>query len=147
MSKSHLPCGLMKTELGKGPLHLTKRNTKMNGACVSIQVGQIERVFAAASHQKVWDHFTKAQRKNISMWKKQAGVCKSSLHLSFHWHSPWLAQRQLIFFTLKHINQFHSLNFLILSRLFTHPHFFCLAISCPTSCVNQVSRVDHDFLY
>lgn len=144
MLKSHLPFGLMKTKLGKGPLHLTKRNTKMNGACVSIQVGQIERVFSAASHQKVWDHFTKAQRKNISMWKKQAGVCKSSLHLSFHWHIPWLAQRHLIFL---HSNTLISLNFLILSRLFTHPHLFRLAIFCPTSCVNQVSRVDHDFLY
>lgn len=37
-------------------------------------VGQIERVFSAASHKKVWDHFTKAQRKNIEMWKKQCAV-------------------------------------------------------------------------
>ncbi|XP_008558980.1 ecto-NOX disulfide-thiol exchanger 2 isoform X1 [Microplitis demolitor] len=37
-----------------------------------IQFSQIERVFTAASHKKVWDHFTKAQRKNIEMWKKQS---------------------------------------------------------------------------
>jgi hypothetical protein len=37
-------------------------------------VGQIERVFSAACHKKVWDHFTKAQRKNIEMWKKQCAV-------------------------------------------------------------------------
>ncbi|TMW48147.1 hypothetical protein DOY81_006780 [Sarcophaga bullata] len=33
---------------------------------------QIEKVFNAASHKKVWDHFTKAQRKNIDQWKKLA---------------------------------------------------------------------------
>lgn len=37
-------------------------------------VSQVEKVFAAASHKKVWDHFTKAQRKNIDMWKKQSSV-------------------------------------------------------------------------
>lgn len=37
-------------------------------------VTQIEKVFGAASHKKVWDHFTKAQRKNIDVWKKQALV-------------------------------------------------------------------------
>ena len=37
-------------------------------------VGQIERVFSAACQQKVWDHFSKAQRKNIELWKKQATV-------------------------------------------------------------------------
>ncbi|XP_055902486.1 ecto-NOX disulfide-thiol exchanger 2 [Eupeodes corollae] len=34
------------------------------------QFTQIEKVFSAASHKKVWDHFTKAQRKNIDQWKK-----------------------------------------------------------------------------
>lgn len=38
-------------------------------------VTQIEKVFNAASHKKVWDHFTKAQRKNIDQWKKLATVC------------------------------------------------------------------------
>lgn len=32
--------------------------------------GQIERVLAGCSVQKVWDHFTKAQRKNIQAWRK-----------------------------------------------------------------------------
>uniref|UniRef100_A0A182Q2J6 RRM domain-containing protein n=1 Tax=Anopheles farauti TaxID=69004 RepID=A0A182Q2J6_9DIPT len=36
------------------------------------QFSQIEKVFNAASHKKVWDHFTKAQRKNIDAWKKQS---------------------------------------------------------------------------
>uniref|UniRef100_A0A1B6DUN6 RRM domain-containing protein n=2 Tax=Clastoptera arizonana TaxID=38151 RepID=A0A1B6DUN6_9HEMI len=42
-----------------------------------IQFGQIERVFSSASHKKVWDHFTKPQRKNIEMWKKQATEIKT----------------------------------------------------------------------
>ncbi|XP_014257458.1 ecto-NOX disulfide-thiol exchanger 2 isoform X2 [Cimex lectularius] len=42
-----------------------------------MQYTQIERVFTAASHKKVWDHFTKAQRKNIEMWKKQSAEIKA----------------------------------------------------------------------
>lgn len=37
-------------------------------------VTQIDKVFGAASHKKVWDHFSKAQRKNIDLWKKQSMV-------------------------------------------------------------------------
>ncbi|XP_034064016.1 ecto-NOX disulfide-thiol exchanger 2 isoform X1 [Gymnodraco acuticeps] len=36
------------------------------------QFEQIVSVFQAASKQKAWDHFTKAQRKNLDMWRKQA---------------------------------------------------------------------------
>ncbi|XP_043203088.1 ecto-NOX disulfide-thiol exchanger 2-like [Amphibalanus amphitrite] len=43
---------------------------------VIVQFGQIERVFLAACQQKVWDHFSKAQRKNIELWKKQASEIK-----------------------------------------------------------------------
>ncbi|KAH8288035.1 hypothetical protein KR018_004886, partial [Drosophila ironensis] len=39
---------------------------------MTTQFTQIEKVFNAASHKKVWDHFTKAQRKNIDQWKKLA---------------------------------------------------------------------------
>uniref|UniRef100_A0A3Q3EA36 Ecto-NOX disulfide-thiol exchanger 2 n=1 Tax=Labrus bergylta TaxID=56723 RepID=A0A3Q3EA36_9LABR len=34
-------------------------------------VEQIVSVFQAASKQKAWDHFSKAQRKNLDMWRKQ----------------------------------------------------------------------------
>uniref|UniRef100_A0A0K8S492 RRM domain-containing protein n=3 Tax=Lygus hesperus TaxID=30085 RepID=A0A0K8S492_LYGHE len=51
-----------------------------------LQYAQIERVFAAASHKKVWDHFTKAQRKNIEMWKKQADEIKA-IELEEHLNS------------------------------------------------------------
>lgn len=37
-------------------------------------VEQIVAVYHSASKQKAWDHFTKAQRKNISVWCKQAEV-------------------------------------------------------------------------
>lgn len=50
---------------------MTRDLVLISQACA---VAQVERVFAAASHKKVWDHFTKAQRKNIEMWKKQAAV-------------------------------------------------------------------------
>ncbi|KAI9588362.1 ecto-NOX disulfide-thiol exchanger 1 [Glossina fuscipes] len=44
---------------------------------MSAQFTQIEKVFSAASHKKVWDHFTKAQRKNIDQWKKLATELRS----------------------------------------------------------------------
>ncbi|KAJ8670638.1 hypothetical protein QAD02_001897 [Eretmocerus hayati] len=53
-------------------LHRAKELLKGRMQGLLIQFGQIERVFTAASHKKVWDHFTKAQRKNIEMWKKQS---------------------------------------------------------------------------
>ena len=42
--------------------------------CLSSQVEQIDKVFSSACKQKAWDHFTKAQRKNIELWRKQAEV-------------------------------------------------------------------------
>ncbi|KAK7922015.1 hypothetical protein WMY93_008917 [Mugilogobius chulae] len=39
-------------------------------SCTST-VEQIVSVFQAASKQKAWDHFTKAQRKNLDLWRKQ----------------------------------------------------------------------------
>ncbi|XP_025420504.1 ecto-NOX disulfide-thiol exchanger 2, partial [Sipha flava] len=46
--------------------------TKRRMQAILLQFTQIEKVFTSASHKKVWDHFTKAQRKNIETWKKQA---------------------------------------------------------------------------
>ena len=39
-----------------------------------LKVEQIESVFKATSKQKAWDHFSKAQRKNLDLWRKQAKV-------------------------------------------------------------------------
>ncbi|XP_075161163.1 uncharacterized protein LOC142233986 [Haematobia irritans] len=44
---------------------------------MSAQFTQIEKVFNAALKKKVWDHFTKAQRKNIDQWKKLATELRS----------------------------------------------------------------------
>lgn len=50
------------------------------------EVEQIEQVFALASKQKVWDHFSKAQRKNLETWRKQAQVSYRTGRLLL---SPW----------------------------------------------------------
>ena len=42
--------------------------------CVFSLVEQIDKVFMAASKQKAWDHFSKAQRKNLELWRKQCQV-------------------------------------------------------------------------
>ncbi|XP_043560567.1 ecto-NOX disulfide-thiol exchanger 2 isoform X2 [Chiloscyllium plagiosum] len=39
---------------------------------ILVQFEQIVFVFHSASKQKAWDHFSKAQRKNLHMWQKQA---------------------------------------------------------------------------
>nr|XP_027224747.1 ecto-NOX disulfide-thiol exchanger 2-like [Penaeus vannamei] len=60
-----------------------REQTRARMQGVIMQFGQIERVFMSAGHQKVWDHFTKAQRRNIEMWKKQAEEIKEiQLHES-----------------------------------------------------------------
>lgn len=38
------------------------------------KVEQIVSVFHAASKQKAWDHFSKAQRKNLDLWRTQVEV-------------------------------------------------------------------------
>ncbi|KAF3843768.1 hypothetical protein F7725_002617 [Dissostichus mawsoni] len=40
----------------------------------SSHIEQITGVFTAATRQKAWDHFSKAQRKNIDIWHKQCEV-------------------------------------------------------------------------
>lgn len=58
-------------------LQRMKEEYKSKVQTILTQFGQIETVFSAAGHQKVWDHFTKAQRKNITTWKKQAADVRS----------------------------------------------------------------------
>ncbi|XP_074863579.1 ecto-NOX disulfide-thiol exchanger 2 isoform X3 [Carettochelys insculpta] len=49
-----------------------KEKFKLALAGILVQFEQIVAVYHSASKQKAWDHFTKAQRKNISVWCKQA---------------------------------------------------------------------------
>ncbi|KAK9401640.1 ecto-NOX disulfide-thiol exchanger 1 [Crotalus adamanteus] len=50
------------------------------------QFEQIVAVFNASIRQKAWDHFSKAQRKNIDIWRKHSEVGEFSflLYPSFH---------------------------------------------------------------
>ncbi|KAG1667295.1 Ecto-NOX disulfide-thiol exchanger 1 [Nymphon striatum] len=58
------------------------------------QFDQIEKVFTAACRQKVWDHFTKAQRKNIETWRKQMQEAKKA-HLDQIWNERGEAEMDL----------------------------------------------------
>ncbi|XP_054852655.1 ecto-NOX disulfide-thiol exchanger 2 isoform X3 [Eublepharis macularius] len=49
-----------------------KEKFKLALSGILAQFEQIVAVYHSASKQKAWDHFTKAQRKNISVWCKQA---------------------------------------------------------------------------
>ncbi|CAG9793810.1 unnamed protein product [Diatraea saccharalis] len=51
-------------------LHECKERVKKNIEKVFEQLEQVAKVFTAAAHQRVWDHFTKPQRKNIETWQK-----------------------------------------------------------------------------
>ncbi|XP_077779115.1 ecto-NOX disulfide-thiol exchanger 2-like [Podarcis muralis] len=53
-----------------------KEKFKLALSGILAQFEQIVAVYHSASKQKAWDHFMKAQRKNISVWCKQAeSVC------------------------------------------------------------------------
>ncbi|XP_033760867.1 ecto-NOX disulfide-thiol exchanger 2-like [Pecten maximus] len=47
------------------------------------QFDQIERVFSSALKQRNWDHFSKAQRKNIELWHKQLQEIKKQQQEEF----------------------------------------------------------------
>ncbi|XP_037036149.1 ecto-NOX disulfide-thiol exchanger 2 isoform X2 [Bradysia coprophila] len=66
-------------ELQKAKEHYRKQMHSM-----TVQFTQIEKVFGATRMQKVWDHFTKAQRKNIDMWKKQSSEIRNMQLEDFH---------------------------------------------------------------
>ncbi|XP_031416990.1 ecto-NOX disulfide-thiol exchanger 1 isoform X2 [Clupea harengus] len=52
-------------------LEQAKEHFKNTLLAILTQFEQIAAVFTAASRQKAWDHFSKAQRKNIDIWRKQ----------------------------------------------------------------------------
>ncbi|XP_067115695.1 ecto-NOX disulfide-thiol exchanger 1 [Osmerus mordax] len=52
-------------------MELAKEKFKNALLAILNQFEQITAVFTAATRQKAWDHFSKAQRKNIDIWKKQ----------------------------------------------------------------------------
>ncbi|XP_055070863.2 ecto-NOX disulfide-thiol exchanger 1 isoform X1 [Misgurnus anguillicaudatus] len=52
-------------------MELAKEHFKNSLLAILTQFEQITAVFTASTRQKAWDHFTKAQRKNIDIWRKQ----------------------------------------------------------------------------
>ncbi|GFN89199.1 hypothetical protein PoB_001570500, partial [Plakobranchus ocellatus] len=56
--------------VGEYQQYKTQYQLRLQG--ITAQLCQVERVMAAAHKQKCWDHFTKAQRKNIDTWQRQA---------------------------------------------------------------------------
>ncbi|XP_010878473.2 ecto-NOX disulfide-thiol exchanger 1 isoform X1 [Esox lucius] len=52
-------------------MELAKEKFKNALLAILNQFEQITAVFTAACRQKAWDHFSKAQRKNIDIWRKQ----------------------------------------------------------------------------
>ncbi|XP_061083141.1 ecto-NOX disulfide-thiol exchanger 1 isoform X2 [Conger conger] len=52
-------------------LELAKEHFKSAMLALLRQFEQITAVFNASAKQKAWDHFSKAQRRNIDMWRKQ----------------------------------------------------------------------------
>ncbi|XP_069749387.1 ecto-NOX disulfide-thiol exchanger 2-like isoform X4 [Narcine bancroftii] len=54
-----------------------KEKFKNSLSGILVQLEQIVSVFHSASKQKAWDHFSKAQRKNLHMWQKQAEEIRS----------------------------------------------------------------------
>uniref|UniRef100_A0A671SKA2 Ecto-NOX disulfide-thiol exchanger 1-like n=1 Tax=Sinocyclocheilus anshuiensis TaxID=1608454 RepID=A0A671SKA2_9TELE len=53
-------------------MELAKEHFKNSLLAILTQFEQITAVFTAATRQKAWDHFSKAQRKNIDIWRKQS---------------------------------------------------------------------------
>ncbi|CAG5025606.1 unnamed protein product [Parnassius apollo] len=64
-----------------------KERVKNNIQNVIEQLEQVAKVFIAATHQRVWDHFTKPQRKNIETWQKMTqefNTLKEEFNEKFH---------------------------------------------------------------
>ncbi|KAI3351567.1 hypothetical protein L3Q82_020405 [Scortum barcoo] len=77
-SNSHIR--RLMSEKSQHEKEMEEAKDKFKTAMVAIlaQFEQIVSVFHAASKQKAWDHFSKAQRKNLDMWCKQAEVSNNS---------------------------------------------------------------------
>ncbi|KAJ8255156.1 hypothetical protein GJAV_G00201640 [Gymnothorax javanicus] len=71
-SNSHIRRLMNEKAAHEKEMEEAKEKFKNALAAILIQVEQIVSVFHASSKQKAWDHFSKAQRKNLDMWRKQA---------------------------------------------------------------------------
>uniref|UniRef100_A0A671RAH0 Ecto-NOX disulfide-thiol exchanger 2-like n=1 Tax=Sinocyclocheilus anshuiensis TaxID=1608454 RepID=A0A671RAH0_9TELE len=71
-SSSHIRRLMNEKAAHEKEMEEAKEKFKNALAGILVQFEQIVSVFHAASKQKAWDHFSKAQRKNLDMWRKQA---------------------------------------------------------------------------
>ncbi|XP_013126769.1 ecto-NOX disulfide-thiol exchanger 2 isoform X5 [Oreochromis niloticus] len=71
-SNSHIRRLMSEKSQHEKEMEEAKDKFKTALAGILAQFEQIVSVFQAASKQKAWDHFSKAQRKNLDMWRKQA---------------------------------------------------------------------------
>nr|XP_043896200.1 ecto-NOX disulfide-thiol exchanger 2 isoform X2 [Solea senegalensis] len=70
-SNSHIRRLMSEKSQHEKEMEEAKDKFKTALAGILAQFEQIVSVFQAASKQKAWDHFSKAQRKNLDMWHKQ----------------------------------------------------------------------------
>ncbi|XP_058505905.1 ecto-NOX disulfide-thiol exchanger 2 isoform X4 [Solea solea] len=70
-SNSHIRRLMSEKSQHEKEMEEAKDKFKTALAGILTQFEQIVSVFQAASKQKAWDHFSKAQRKNLDMWHKQ----------------------------------------------------------------------------
>ncbi|XP_036396809.1 ecto-NOX disulfide-thiol exchanger 1 isoform X2 [Megalops cyprinoides] len=70
-ANSHVRRLMNEKALHEEEMELAKEHFKNALLSILTQFEQITAVFTAATRQKAWDHFSKAQRKNIDMWRKQ----------------------------------------------------------------------------
>ncbi|XP_046886006.1 ecto-NOX disulfide-thiol exchanger 2-like isoform X1 [Hypomesus transpacificus] len=72
LSNSHIRRLMTEKAAHEKEMEEAKDKFKTALAGILAQFEQIVSVFHAASKQKAWDHFSKAQRKNLDVWRKQA---------------------------------------------------------------------------
>ncbi|KAJ8404588.1 hypothetical protein AAFF_G00334510 [Aldrovandia affinis] len=70
-ANSHVRRLMSEKALHEEEAELAKERFRNAMLAILTQFEQITAVFSAATRQKAWDHFSKAQRKNIDMWRKQ----------------------------------------------------------------------------
>ncbi|XP_027140042.1 ecto-NOX disulfide-thiol exchanger 2-like isoform X2 [Larimichthys crocea] len=70
-SNSHIRRLMSEKNQHEKEMEEAKDKFKIAMAAILAQFEQIVSVFHAASKQKAWDHFSKAQRKNLDTWRKQ----------------------------------------------------------------------------
>ncbi|XP_041128312.1 ecto-NOX disulfide-thiol exchanger 1-like isoform X3 [Polyodon spathula] len=70
-ANSHVRRLMNEKAIHEEEMELAKERFRNSMSGILTQFEQIVAVFSAATRQRAWDHFSKAQRKNIDIWRKQ----------------------------------------------------------------------------